>query len=159
MFIEKFLTSAYDQEMKRDIFIYYIFSFFLGTYIANGTTVLFERVLEFSYSQIFTLGAVYMLMFILFEVPSGAFADLVGRKRSVALGCLLLVLGALATGMSTNFAQVTASFLLWAAGFSCISGAGEALLYDRLNDEKRYGKVLGTSMLLGLFGTILAGII
>ena len=145
--------------MKKDLLKYYLFSFFLGLYIANGTTVLFERVLQFSYSQVFTLGAVYMLMFILFEVPSGAFADLVGRKKSVALGCLLLVLGSLASGLSNNFWQLFASFFLWAAGFSCISGASQALLYDRLNNEEQYGKVLGTSALIGLVGTILAGIV
>lgn len=146
-------------ETKRDIIIYYAFNFLLGFYIANGTTVLFERVLNFSYSQIFTLGAVYMLMFTLFEVPSGAFADLVGRKKSIAAGCFFLALGAIATGLSHNFPQVFASFFLWALGFSCISGASEALLYDRLNDESAYSRVLGRSMLFGLFGTILAGVV
>lgn len=144
---------------QKDVVIYYLFSFLLGFYIANGTTVLFERVLNFSYSQIFTLGAVYMLMFILFEVPSGAFADLVGRKISIAAGCLFITLGAIVTGISNTFPQVSASFLLWALGFSCISGANEALLYDRLKDESLYGKILGKSLLFGLLGTICAGVL
>ncbi len=147
------------REIKRDITIYYIFSFLLGMYIANGTTVLFARVLEFSYSQIFTLGAIYMLMFTLFEVPSGAFADLVGRKKSIALGCMVLTIAAIATGVSSTYPQVFASFFIWALGFSCISGATEALLYDRIADEKTYGQVLGKSLLLGLCGTIFAGVV
>jgi MFS family permease len=44
-------------------------------------------------------------------------------------------------------------------GFSCISGANEALLYDRLNNEDLYGQVLGKSYLFSLVGTTLAGIL
>jgi len=148
-----------DKTTSKDIFIYYLFSFCLGFYIANGTTVLFERVLGFSYSQVFILGAFYMLMFILFEVPSGAFADLLGRKKTIALGCLLLTLGAITSGLSNNFWQLFLSFFLWAAGFSCISGASEALLYDRLKDEEQYAKVLGKSKFYFLGATALAAIV
>lgn len=145
--------------MKKDIYIYYLFSFLLGFYIANGTTVLFERVLGFSYQQVFVLGAFYMLMFILFEVPSGAFADLVGRKKSIALGCLALTIGALTSGLSQNFWQLFLSFFPWAFGFSCISGADEALIYDRLKDDKEYGRVWGRARFCFLIATALAGII
>jgi MFS family permease len=146
-------------ETKKDITIYYIFSFLLGFYIANGTTVLFVQKLGFNYSQVFNVVAIYMLMFMLFEVPSGAFADLVGRKRSIAIGCLVLTIAAIVTGVSNTYPQVLASFLLWALGFSCISGATEALLYDRLNDEQKFGAVLGKGILFGLSGTIFAGIL
>src|SRR3989344_9619325 len=115
-------ASAESPALRKDIIFYYLFSCLLGFYSANGTTVLFERVLGFSYSRIFILAAVYMLMFILFEIPSGAFADLLGRKKSIALGCLLLTLGAITSGLSNNFWQLFLSFFLWAAGFSCISG-------------------------------------
>lgn len=145
--------------MKKDIIIYYSFSFLLGFYIANGTTVLFKRVLGFSYQQIFIVGAIYMLMFILFEVPSGAFADLLGRRKSVAFGCFVLTLGAIATGLSQSFWQVFASFFLWALGFSFISGADEALLYDRLSDQNVYPKILSRSRFFFLGATALAGIL
>src|SRR5581483_1743089 len=90
----------------RNKTIYYIFSFLVGFYLANGTTVLFEQALKFSYSQIFTLGAVYMLMFIIFNVPSGALADSIGRKKTLSIGCLLLVVAAITTGLSQNYWQV-----------------------------------------------------
>jgi MFS family permease len=145
--------------LGHDVLRYYAFSFLLGCYIASGTTVLFQREIRLSYSQIFTIEAVYMLTFILFEVPSGALADLVGRKRTIMLGCLLVSLGAVTTGLSNSFRQVLASNLLWACGFSCISGAGEALLYDRIGDEARYAPVLARSELLMLVGAIVAGVL
>lgn len=144
--------------LKKDILVFLLFRFFIGFYLANGTTVLFLQVLHFSFTRIFILTAVYMLMFILFEIPSGAVADLLGRKYCVAIGCASLAAGALATGSSNTFPQVFGSYFLWAFGFSMISGADEALLYDRLSDHGQYAKVIGRSHFFALAGTALAGI-
>jgi len=46
--------------MRRNTIAYYAFNFLFGLYLATGTTVLFERELGFSFSQIFTLDAIYM---------------------------------------------------------------------------------------------------
>lgn len=146
-------------DIKKDIVIYYLFSFLFGFYLANGTTVLFARALEFSFQQIFILGAVYMLMFVIWEIPSGALADLIGRKKTVMAGCFTLAVAAVATGISSTFIQVLFSFLIWALGFSLISGANEALLYDRLNDSRSYTRVLGKSQFFFLIGAALAGIL
>ncbi|MFI5206194.1 MAG: MFS transporter, partial [Candidatus Paceibacterales bacterium] len=144
---------------RKNLIIFYLYSFFTGFYIANGTTVLFERVLGFSYSRVFTLGAVYMLMFVLFNVPAGALADIIGRKKTLIFGSLTLVLAAVATGVSHNFTQVLLSFFLWSLGFSLITGADEALLYDSLNNENAYSKAWGRASFYSLLGLALAGIL
>ncbi len=144
---------------KKNTIIFYLYSFFTGFYLANGTTVLFDRVLGFSYSRVFTLGAVYMLMFILFTAPAGALADVIGRKKTLIIGSFTLVLAALATGVSSSFTQVLLSFFLWSAGFSLISGADEALLYDALNNEDAYSKAWGRASFFSLLGLALAGIL
>lgn len=145
--------------LKKDIIVYYLFSFLIGFYLANGTTVLFARELDLSFSRIFTLSAVYMLMFILFEIPTGALADLIGRKKTLVIGGLVLAVAAIASGLSQNFVQLFLSFFVWALGFSLISGANEAVLYDRLNDEDLFAKTLGRSHFFWLFGTALAGVL
>lgn len=144
---------------KKNLIIFYFYSFFTGFYIANGTTVLFERVLGFSYSRVFTLGAVYMLMFVLFNVPAGALADIIGRKKTLILGSCVLVLASIATGISGNFTEVFFSFFLWSLGFSLITGADEALLYDALNNEDAYSKAWGRASFYSLFGLAFAGIV
>ncbi len=144
---------------KKNLIIFYLYSFFGGFYIANGTTVLFERVLGFSYSRVFTLGAVYMLMFVIFNVPAGALADIIGRKKTLISGSLVLVLASLATGISRNFIQVLLSFFLWSLGFSLITGADEAMLYDSLNNENAYSKSWGRASFYSLLGLALAGIL
>jgi MFS family permease len=144
---------------KKNLIVFYFYSFFTGFYLANGTTVLFDRVLGFSYSRIFTLGAVYMLMFVLFNVPAGALADVIGRKKTLIFGSFTLVLAAIATGVSSNFTQVLLSFFLWSLGFSLISGADEALLYDALHNEDAYSRAWGRASFFSLLGLALAGIL
>jgi MFS family permease len=143
----------------RNILLYYAFSFFLGFYIATGTTVLFERKLGLSFAQIFTLDAIYMLMFILFEIPSGALADLVGRKKTILAGLATLVVAAIATSSAQNFLQLLLSFFLWAIGFSLTSGSSEALIYDSLKDEKQFHQVSGRALSFSVGGLALAGIV
>ncbi len=144
---------------RKNQIIFYAFSFLIGFYLANGTTVLFEQALNFSYSQIFTLGAVYMLMFILFNVPAGALADIIGRKKTLIVGSFLLVAAALTTGISNNFVQVFFSFFIWSCGFSFIIGADQALLYDATKDDTDYAKGWGKASFFALIGTAAAGII
>ncbi|TSC69061.1 MAG: major facilitator superfamily MFS1 [Parcubacteria group bacterium Gr01-1014_56] len=145
--------------LNRNIIAYYAFNFLIGFYLANGTTVLFEQRLGLSYSQIFTLDAVYMLMFILFEIPSGAIADLVGRKKTILAGIALLCLGALATGNAHTFFQLFLTFFIWAFGFSLISGSSEAMLYDTLHDEKLYHRVFGRAWSFSIIGMALSGVV
>lgn len=143
--------------LQRNILLYYGFSFLTGFYIATGTTVLFEQKLGLSYAQIFTLDAIYMLMFVLFEVPSGALADLLGRKKTLLAGLATLVAGAIATGFAQNFLHLFLSSLIWALGFSLISGSSEAMLYDNLKDEKLFHRITGRALSFSIVGLALAG--
>jgi MFS family permease len=148
-----------DPALRRDVWLYYAFSFLTGFYIATGTTVLFERRLGLSYAQIFTLDAIYMLMFILFEMPSGALADLIGRKKTILAGLSILILAAFATGNAQNFIHLFLSFFVWAVGFSLISGSSEALLYDSLGNEKLFHRISGRALSFSIIGLALAGIV
>jgi MFS family permease len=143
---------------RRNVLLYYAFSFFVGFYIATGTTVLFERQLGLSFAQIFTLDAIYMLMFILFEIPSGALADLIGRKKAILAGLFTLTLAAIVTGNAQNFLQLFLSFFIWALGFSLISGSSDALLYDSLNSEKLYHRTSGRALFFSTIGLACAGV-
>ncbi|MBC8035802.1 MAG: MFS transporter [Rhizobiales bacterium] len=144
---------------RRNVFLYYGFSFFTGFYIATGTTVLFEQKLGLSYAQIFTLDAIYMLMFVLFEVPSGALADLLGRKKTILAGLTTLIVAAIATGFAQNFLHLFLSSLIWSLGFSLISGSSEALLYDSLKDDKLFHRITGRALSFSIIGLALAGIL
>ena len=156
---EKHLETTTAAVQRRNVVLYYAYSFLVGFYIATGTTVLFERRLGLSFAQIFTLDAIYMLMFILFEIPSGALADLIGRKKTLLAGLAVLIIAAFATGNAQNFTHLFLSFFLWAIGYSLISGSSEALIYDSLNNEKRFHQVSGRALSFSVAGLALAGVV
>ena len=72
-------------------------------------------------------------------------------------GLAVLIVGAIATGYAQNFLHLFLSSLIWALGFSLISGSSEALLYDNLKDDKLFHRVTGRALSLSIIGLALAG--
>jgi len=93
--------------------------------------------------QFAVLNAVWAVSIVLLEVPSGALADRIGRKRMVVLAACLMVLemGVLAFVPLGNH-----TFVFWAwvvnrilsgAAEAAASGADEALAYDSIPTDQR----------------------
>jgi MFS family permease len=80
------------------------------------------------------------------ETPTGAIADLFGRKISRILSRFFLVGDALLILFGTSFTHFMLAFMLCAIGWNLESGAGDALVYDSLveiKEESNYMKVNG----------------
>jgi MFS family permease len=80
------------------------------------------------------------------ETPTGAIADLFGRKFSRILSRFFLVGDALLVLYGTTFTHFFLAFVLCAIGWNLESGAGDALVYDSLvevGEENNYMKVNG----------------
>lgn len=102
-------------------------------------------------SQFAASNLVWAVAIVLLEVPSGALADIVGRKKLVVLAALLMLceMGVLLVAKPEPGAQLLLLFclnrLLSGAGEAMASGADEALVYDALQEsgqEKRWSEVL-----------------
>ena len=113
-------------------------------------------------SQVFYLNAWFFFCNFLFEVPTGAVADFVGRKASLALGSLM---GGAAAFLYTS-RPLMAVFLgaeaVFALAFTFHSGADEALAYDSLKairKEKASKKVLSRMEAFKLGGILFADLI
>ena len=107
----------------------------------NGVLGFYMKDVGFSYTQIFSVFALYEILIVLLEIPTGAFADLYGFKMSVVLGHFLSASSCIMIALSPKCYAV---FLLWAV-FSAIcstlsSGAMEALQYESLREEARQGE-------------------
>ena len=75
------------------------------------------------------------------EVPSGLLADLLGRRRTLAMGQLLFAMSALAMICSRTLTGVCLNMALTALGYNLASGTREAITYDSLvlyGEEKNY---------------------
>lgn len=85
-----------------------------------------------SIRQIFLLQVIFSVAIIVFELPTGYFADVFGRKNSLFLGVLGGSFGFLMYYLAPGFFGFAIAELLLAISASFISGADSAFLYDTL---------------------------
>lgn len=67
----------------------------------------------------------------------GSLSDRLGRKRLLALGCFLAVIGYSSIAIADNILIFSIGLLLTGVSFSWIDGPSRALISDLLNDEYR----------------------
>jgi MFS family permease len=111
--------------------------------------------------QIMVLQAIYSVSIIALEIPSGYFADVIGRRRTLILGVILGTIGMGLYSISYGFMGFLIAELVLGFGQSFISGADSALLYDSLLDnhkEKDYIKYEGRMVSVGNIAEAAAGI-
>jgi MFS family permease len=99
--------------------------------------IVYLRDLGFSLFQIGILVAVMPLFILIFEIPTGAIADIYGRKFSVLLGLLLEGIGVFLAFFFTNFYALMAVFAFIGIGTTFSSGASEAWIVDLLKKKKK----------------------
>lgn len=100
---------------------------------------------------------VFHVVSFLCEVPSGMLADLLGRKKTLLISCILASASAFTMAFSTHLLGVCLSFALEALSFNLASGTLEALLYDSLKvlgRESEYDK--HSSRLLAIYSVMQA---
>jgi MFS family permease len=71
------------------------------------------------------------------EVPTGAIADLIGKKTALTIAFFLIATGNMMLAFSPSFLFLAVSVLVASLGFAFYSGAYEAIVYDTLKEEKR----------------------
>jgi MFS family permease len=120
-------------------------------YESNGLTL----------QDIMTLKAVYSVVIVVFEIPSGYLADVLGRKNTLIAGALLGTAGYVAYSFSFGFTGFLIAEIVLGAGQSMISGADSALLYDTLAEhekEEQYTRYEGNTISIGNFAESFAGL-
>lgn len=109
--------------------------------------------------QISSLFALWSLTAVVLEVPSGAWADTVSRRRLLWIGPLLTAAGFALWVTVPSYGAFALGFVLWGAGGALGSGSMEALVYDeleRLGAAERYARVMGRTRAARLLGTVVA---
>ncbi len=124
--------------------------------------VLFYKDNGLDMQQVFILQAIYSIAIVALEIPSGYFADVLGRKNSLIAGSILGFAGFFIYSLSFGFIGFVFAEVILGFGQSMVSGADSALLYDSLidsNREKDYLKLEGRMTSAGNFAEAFAGIL
>lgn len=123
--------------------------------------VLFYQDNGMNMQQIFMLKSIYSIGIVVMEIPSGYFADVWGRKKTLFMGALLGTTGFAMYSFSYGFWAFAAAELVLGVGHSFVSGADSAMLYDTLKasqKESEYIKQEGWITSAGNFSEAFAGV-
>jgi len=156
----------YTNKLRQNIFKNYIFAFLTSFNLTHGTWMIYLAIKGMSLLQLGILEGIFHVTSFLMEVPTGAVADIWGRKVSRICGRVFSVISVVILIFSNSFFFFALSFVFTALSYNLESGAGEALVYDSLKEigeENKYMKLAGTQevfLQLGMVaGLILGGII
>lgn len=93
--------------------------------------------LGLSMHEIFQIQAIYGLVAVLFEIPTGYLCDFWGRKKSLLLGALFAGAGFTSLIWADNFWKLAFYEAVLGISASLISGADISLLYDSTQGQSR----------------------
>ncbi len=151
-----------DRNLKHNLLRLYVLKVSHWFMLVMPIVVLFYQANGLNVSQLFILQSIYSLSIVLLEIPSGYFADVLGRKNTIVAGAILGFLGFSIYSLSYGFWGFLVAEVILGFGQSMISGADSALLYDSLvdaNQQDKYIKHEGRMTSAGNFAEALAGVL
>jgi len=86
-----------------NVYKYYVFILLRNIFLLVSINILYYQSFGLSYKQIMTIAIVLSAVMVLLEMPSGVFADRYGRKLSLILSSIFLVIGATVLATSSSF--------------------------------------------------------
>lgn len=153
----------YSQKYKSNIWKYYFTSLLGGfAFFYNAIDTLYYRYWELQFEQVGLLLSIGMITTLILEIPTGAFADLYGKKRSVLIASLFSLIGIGCLAVGSSFPVFALGLASWGISTAFSSGAGNAWLYDSLKaigQEKSLTKHLGRLSAMFISVDILSSIL
>ncbi|MFX1497948.1 MAG: MFS transporter [Promethearchaeota archaeon] len=151
-------NNGYSEEDKRkyklNIFKSYIYYFILGIHTVRG--VYYAYMTEWgglTFSQQMVLQGYFMFMIFVFEIPSGAIADYMGRKKGLMFSALSVIIAAFLYSIIPNLLLFYLAETFWAFSIALASGTEEALMYNSLKvsgEVEKLPKVMGNIQMFNL---------
>lgn len=133
--------------------------------IANASWVALLAVRGFSMVEIGFAECIFHIASMIFEIPSGAIADVFGRKKVIVASRIAIVLHSLMMITVNSFSLLAVAMVVAALSYNLASGTREALAYDSLkqsNMEEKYDKFAANDLTVYSFtsslSTLLAGV-
>ena len=128
---------------SKNISLFLWFRIFFNCRFYYPILAIFFVDLGLSLSQYIILNVIWAVTIVLLEVPSGALADILGRKRLVVASALIMVIEmallvfAPINGGWVLFSVCAVNRVLAGVAEAAASGSDEALAYDSLEGEKK----------------------
>lgn len=118
------------RSLHQNIKTIYLLGFFNSFMVVTPIYVPLLQGHGLSMSQVLQTQALFALTIAMFEVPSGYIADTWGRRRAILAGSAFFAVGFLCLWQAETFVDFLLYEIILGIGYSLISGADLALLYD-----------------------------
>lgn len=118
------------RSLENNIRAIYLLGFFTGFLVVVPVFVPLLQGYGLSMSQVMQTQALFALTIALCEVPSGYIADIWGRRNAILVGSACNALGFFSLLWADSFVDFLIYEFILGVGFSLVSGADLALLYD-----------------------------
>jgi MFS family permease len=149
--------------VKKNIALLYGFSFFDQFMIVIALWVPYLATKGIGMRQFMELQAVFALVILCGEVPSGLLSDLWGRKKTLLLGATLKAVSFSLLPLWSGYEGFLFYHLTMGVALSMISGGDVALLYDSYlaagGDKASGTAVLGNAKLAAQIGTTISALV
>ena len=119
-----------NRSLQNNIRTIYLMGFFQGFMVVLPIFVPLLQGHGLSMSEVLQTQAIFALTIALCEVPSGYIADIWGRRGAILVGAGLNAIGFFSLLWANTFLDFVIYEVILGVGFSLISGADLALLYD-----------------------------
>lgn len=132
---------------QKNIWKMKIYSFLREFYLFAGILVPFYTEWgNINFFQVAILQSIFVISVFLFEIPTGAFADKLGRKKSLFLASLTGTIAIAFYTISPKFYLFIIAEIIWGLSVALLSGAQDSIVYDSLKatkTEKNSQKIFG----------------
>jgi MFS family permease len=122
------------------------FNFFLDLRFYSPIAIIYFSAVTGSFALGMSIFSVVMLSSAIFEVPTGVFSDLIGRKQTLVWGAVASLVSVLLYALAPTYLFLLAGAVIEGIARAFYSGNNESLLMDTLaetKDEEAYAENLG----------------
>jgi len=123
--------------MWRNIKLLALFNFFIEFSFYYPVAVIYFSNVSGSYALGMSIFSIIMFSSAVFEVPTGIFSDLIGRKRTITCGAISNVFAVLCYAIGGSYSILAMGAICEGLGRSFYSGNNDAFLHDVLSESKQ----------------------
>ena len=131
--------------------------------VVMPVVVPFLRSRGLTLSDVYELQAIFAAATLLLELPSGYFADLIGRRRALVLACIAKGTAFAVLAVADGYADFVAFELVAAVSISLFSGSDIALIYESYeqvpHDPGEPSRAMGRKLLYSQSGETIAALV
>ena len=152
--------------LREKIRLFNLFYFFAHFNFFIPIKIVYFSYLLHDFALAASLISISLVSSALFEVPTGIFSDLIGRRKTIILGMINMLLAYLFFAIGINYWVLVVGAIFEGLGKSFFSGNNNAYLHDLLSAENLeneyhhyYGKINAFQLTASSLAALLSGLI